>query len=101
VLHNAIRFTPTGGTIEVSVRATPAEAQIDVRDNGAGIPAGELGNIFKDYYQVEDHMTRRHGGLGLGLSIARGIVQLHGGRIWAESPGLNQGATLHVVLPRA
>jgi signal transduction histidine kinase len=100
VLHNAIRFTPTGGTIEVRIRATPAEAQVDVRDSGAGIPGGELDNIFKDYYQVEDHMTRRHGGLGLGLSIARGIVQLHGGRIWAESPGLNQGATLHVVLPR-
>jgi signal transduction histidine kinase len=84
----------------MSTEVRPIEVQVSVRDTGAGIPAGELENIFKDFYQLEDHMTRRHGGLGLGLAIARGIVQLHGGRIWAESAGLNQGATIHVVLPR-
>ncbi len=101
VLNNAVRFTPTGGAIEVTVAARPTEAQVTIRDNGPGIPAGELGNIFKDFYQVADHMTRRHGGLGLGLAIARGIVQLHGGRIWAESAGRDQGTAIHIVLPRA
>jgi signal transduction histidine kinase len=100
LLHNAIRFTPAGGSIQVTIEARPAEAQVTIRDNGPGIPAGELVNIFKDFYQVADHMTRRHGGLGLGLAIARGIVQLHGGRIWAESAGRDQGAAIHVVLPR-
>lgn len=100
VLDNAIRFTPSGGVIHVNVQPQAKDALVVVRDTGAGIPAGELTNIFKDYYQVEDHMTRRHGGLGLGLAIARGIVNLHGGRIWAESEGPNQGATIQVVLPR-
>ena len=100
VLDNAIRFTPSGGAIEVSLHTQGKEAAVVVRDTGAGIPSGELANIFKDFYQVEDHMTRRHGGLGLGLAIARGIVNLHGGRIWAESAGPNQGATIQVVLPR-
>ncbi len=100
VLDNAIRFTPAGGTIRVEVTASPAEARVSVCDTGVGVPAGELENIFKDFYQVADHMTRRHGGLGLGLAIARGIMQLHGGRIWAESPGPDRGATFHVALPR-
>jgi signal transduction histidine kinase len=100
VLHNAIRFTPSGGTIAVTVEARPTEAHVTVRDNGPGVPAGELANIFKDFYQVADHMTRRHGGLGLGLAIARGIVLLHGGRIWAESPGRDQGTSVHILLPR-
>jgi signal transduction histidine kinase len=101
VLANAVRFTPSGGVIEVSLQLAPKEVAVVVRDSGVGIPAGELLHIFKDFYQVADHMTRRHGGLGLGLAIARGIVQLHGGRIWAESAGPNQGASVHVALPRA
>jgi signal transduction histidine kinase len=100
VVNNAIRFTPRGGTIQVAVDAGDSEVRITIRDTGVGIPPGELANIFKDFYQVQDHMTRRHGGLGLGLAIARGIVQLHAGRIWAESPGRDQGATIHIVLPR-
>jgi signal transduction histidine kinase len=100
VLNNAIRFTPRGGLIEVTMPVTAAEAHLVIRDTGAGIPPGELTNIFKDFYQVQDHMTRRHGGLGLGLAIARGIVRLHGGRIWAESPGHDQGTAVHIVLPR-
>jgi signal transduction histidine kinase len=100
VLNNAIRFTPKGGAIDVTIETTATEVHVKVRDTGAGIPTGELANIFRDFYQVQDHMTRRHGGLGLGLAIARGIVQLHGGRIWAESAGVNQGATIHVALPR-
>lgn len=100
VLDNAIQFTPSGGAIDVGLQSQDDEAVVVVRDNGAGIPPGEVTKIFEDFYQVEDHMTRRHGGLGLGLSIARGILKLHGGRIWAESAGINQGATIHIVLPQ-
>jgi len=56
-----------------------------VRDNGIGIPPGEREKIFQRFYQVEKHLTRRHGGMGLGLSIAREMIELHGGRIWVES----------------
>ena len=100
VLDNAIRFTPAGGTIAVSVFVQGAEAVVAVRDSGVGIPASELSNIFKDFYQVQDHMTRRHGGLGLGLAMAHDIVSQHGGRIWAFSDGPNLGATFQIVLPR-
>ena len=55
--------------------------------------------LFEKFYQVEDHMTRKHGGLGIGLSITRALVEAHGGRIWAYSPGLNQGSTFTVALP--
>lgn len=100
LLNNAVRFTPEGGQVSVTVKATPSEIWIEIKDTGIGIPAGELENIFKEFYQVEDHMRRRHGGMGLGLAIARGLVRLHQGRIWAESEGENRGTTMHVVLPR-
>jgi len=99
LLNNAVRFTQPGGQIVVSAQLVRDEVWIEVRDNGVGIPTDELENIFKEFYQVEDHMTRRVGGLGLGLSIARGIIKLHNGRIWAESKGEGLGATLKVVLP--
>ncbi|MBN2148636.1 MAG: GAF domain-containing protein [Anaerolineales bacterium] len=100
LLNNAIRFTPEGGEISIAVRPQRKEIWIDIQDNGIGIPPAELENVFKEFYQVEDHMRRRHGGMGLGLAIARGLIQVHQGRIWAESKGENQGATMKVVLPR-
>ena len=100
ILNNAIRFTPDGGQIRVVAEAAPKEVRIAIQDNGVGIPADELENVFKEFYQVEGHMRRRHGGMGLGLAIARGLVQLHNGHIWAESKGENQGTTIHVTLPR-
>jgi signal transduction histidine kinase len=77
------------------------EAWISVIDNGIGFDEDQAGRIFDKFYQVEDHMTRIHGGLGIGLSIARALVEAHGGRIWGESKGLNQGATFTMVLPLA
>ena len=77
------------------------EAMLSVRDNCIGIAPDELEKIFDKFYQVEDHMTRHHGGLGVGLSIAQGLVEAHGGRIWAESAGLNKGATFTITLPLA
>ena len=76
-----------------------AYTNLQIRDRGIGIPPDKLEKIFDQFYQVEDHMTRRYGGLGLGLSIAQVLVKLHNGRIWAESDGLGTGATFSVLLP--
>ncbi|HIQ09731.1 MAG TPA: ATP-binding protein, partial [Anaerolineaceae bacterium] len=70
-----------------------------VEDSGVGIPPEELEAIFEEFHQVEGHLTRRYGGLGLGLSIARNLVRLHGGRIWAESEGPGRGARFTIALP--
>ena len=101
LLSNALRFTPQGGRITLRARAHPGEVRVEVEDTGPGIPFDELEAIFDEFHQVEHHLVRKHGGLGLGLSIARGLVRLHGGRIWAESEGPDQGATFIVVLPAA
>lgn len=100
LLDNAIRFTPENGQITVRLSGTPHQALIEIIDNGIGIPAFELENIFKQFYQVEGHLTRRFGGMGLGLAIARGLVDLHKGKIWAESAGVGTGSTFRVSLPR-
>ena len=99
LLNNAVRFTPECGEIHISAQKLGQEVWVTVQDNGIGIPAEELENIFKEFYQVENHLRRKHGGMGLGLAIARGIVRLHNGRIWAESSGENQGARICVVIP--
>lgn len=99
LLYNAIKFTPSGGRIRLSTMNKPNAVWIVVQDNGVGIPPDQLTHIFEDFYQVEDHMTRRHGGLGLGLSIAKALVEAHGGRIWVESAGSGQGSTFYINLP--
>jgi signal transduction histidine kinase len=99
VLNNAIRFTPPGGVIRVTTEKQDGEAWVRISDNGIGLTAAQIERIFEEFYQAEDHMTRRHGGLGIGLSIARALIEAHGGRIWAESPGLSQGATFTIALP--
>jgi signal transduction histidine kinase len=99
ILNNAIKFTPNGGTISLTADQRPREVWIAVTDNGAGIPKDSLEKIFDEFYQVEDHMTRRHNGMGIGLSIARGMVEAHGGRLWAESEGLDKGSTFYMALP--
>jgi signal transduction histidine kinase len=100
LMHNAISFTPAGGTITLEAElAARHEMHIRVKDSGKGIPDDQLSRIFNEFYQVEDHMTRKHGGLGIGLSIARAIVNAHGGRIWAESEGLGKGSSFIMALP--
>ncbi len=102
ILNNAIRFTPNGGKIAVSWEPHGSdEVWVMITDNGIGLETNQLERIFEKFYQVEDHMTRKHGGLGIGLSIARAMVEVHGGRVWASSPGLEQGATFTIALPLA
>jgi signal transduction histidine kinase len=71
--------------------------KVTVTDNGIGISARDLPHIFERFYQVETHLTRRYGGMGLGLSVAKAMIELHGGRIWAESFG--RGSTFTFLLP--
>jgi signal transduction histidine kinase len=101
ILNNAISFSPESGTVQISAWVDGDEAFISVEDNGIGLEADQLEKIFAEFYQVEDHMIRHHGGLGIGLSISRALVKAHGGRVWAESPGLKQGSTFTVALPLA
>jgi signal transduction histidine kinase len=99
LLSNAIKFTPPGGHVVVAVRQSDTSIDIVVRDSGSGIPADFLPHVFDRFRQGEGGTQRRHGGLGLGLAIVRHLVELHGGRVTAESGGVGQGATFRVTLP--
>lgn len=101
ILNNAIRFTPSGGQITISAMNRGGNILISVADTGIGIASENLPKIFQEFYQVEPHTTRRFGGLGIGLTIAKGLIETQGGRIWAESGGLGKGTTLYVALPPA
>lgn len=100
LLLNAVRFTPKEGTIIVEAEDRAGDVRVSVTDNGRGIQPDNLEKIFKVFFQEDEHMTRRYGGLGLGLSIARELVDLHGGEIWAESEGPGKGAAFYVRLPK-
>jgi signal transduction histidine kinase len=102
ILNNAIRFTPQGGHISVKAELHDSrEVWVTISDDGIGVEAEQLERIFEKFYQIEDHMTRKHGGLGVGLSITKALVEAEGGRVWASSDGLNKGTTITVVLPLA
>ncbi|MEQ8753860.1 MAG: PAS domain S-box protein [Coleofasciculus sp. G1-WW12-02] len=99
LLSNAVKFTPSGGQVEVTLAAVDEFAQIIVSDTGIGISADILPHIFDYFRQADSSITRQFGGLGLGLAIARHIVELHSGMIEADSLGEGQGATFTVRLP--
>jgi signal transduction histidine kinase len=99
ILNNAVQFTPDRGEISIGVEQRSHEVWIKISDSGIGIAEADLEKIFDKFYQVADHMTRQHNGMGLGLAIARGMVEAHGGRVWAESAGLNKGSTFVIALP--
>ena len=101
LVNNAIRFTPDRGSIELISFQKGHEAWVQVKDSGMGIPKRDLENIFQGFFQVEDHMVRKTGGMGIGLSIVRGTMKLHNGRVWGESEGEGKGSTFTVTLPLA
>jgi CheY-like chemotaxis protein len=96
---NAVKFTPRGGRVQVSLRQTDSHILLVVHDSGKGIPADFLPHVFERFRQADSTSTRKYGGLGLGLAIVRHLVELHGGTVQAESGGLDQGATFTVRLP--
>jgi PAS domain S-box-containing protein len=99
LLSNAIKFTPKGGVVTVRVRPLASDAEITVADTGVGIKSDFLPHMFNRFQQADQSITRRFGGLGLGLSIVKYLVEEHGGSIRAESPGEGQGAVFTIVLP--
>jgi signal transduction histidine kinase len=105
LLANAVRHTPDGGRITVVVSGSAESApnptaQITVADSGGGIAPDALPHVFNRFYRTDSARAREHGGSGLGLAIAKAIVEAHGGTIAAASPGIDQGSTLTVQLPR-
>jgi PAS domain S-box-containing protein len=99
LLSNAVKFTPADGSIEISVGRSLSEVTVSVKDTGMGISAEFLPVIFERFRQVDSSTTRKFGGIGLGLSIAKHLVELHGGTIWVESKGQGKGAKFVVTLP--
>jgi signal transduction histidine kinase len=99
LLSNAVKFTPPGGTVRVEVRQHGGAAEIVVADTGAGMEREFLARVFSRFSRADASSTRPTRGLGLGLSLARGLVELHGGDLLAESPGLGRGSTFTVRLP--
>ena len=99
VLHNAVKFTRAGGQVAVCASLDAGWVRIQVADTGQGIPPEFLPYVFDRFRQADSSSTREAWGLGIGLSIAKHLVELHGGSIEASSAGLNQGATFVVQLP--
>jgi len=98
LLSNAIKFTPARGRVQISAQRKGEEIWVSVMDTGIGIPEREYERIFDRFYQVEPTLTRRYEGMGLGLSIAKSMVELHNGRIWVESV-VGKGSRFTVALP--
>lgn len=99
LLNNAVRFSPIGEQIILGARREGSGAMAWVQDNGIGIATDQLQAVFREFKQGEPPLTRRYGGLGLGLAIAKGLITAQGGKIWAESDGPGTGATFKVYLP--
>jgi PAS domain S-box-containing protein len=99
LLSNAIKFTPQGGRVEVRLERVDPHIRITVNDTGKGISPGFLPYVFERFHQSDTSSARRHGGLGLGLALAKYLIELHGGTIEAASAGEGQGSTFKVTLP--
>ncbi len=101
ILGNAIRFSPEGSDITIGVMKDGNQVLSWVQDQGIGIATDKLQKIFEEFYQIEPPNTRHYGGLGIGLTIAKGLIEAQGGKIWAESEGTGAGSTFKVLLPMA
>ncbi len=100
LLSNAVKFTPRGGVVSAELACVAENWEIRIRDTGIGLAPERLPLVFEPFKQSDPASRREYPGLGLGLAIAKQIVELHGGRVWAESPGEGRGTTFHVCLPR-
>ena len=117
LLSNAVKFTPRGGSVHLSAQilsgtATPmsileanreadngSHLEISIKDTGIGIRAENLERIFEPFEQIENSASRKYNGTGLGLPLTRTLVELHGGKVWAESEGEGKGSTFRVLIP--
>ena len=100
MIANSLDFCPKQyGKINIKLSSENKHARITVKDNGVGIVKESINKIFVKFYQVDTSTTREHGGTGIGLSVCKGIVEGHGGKIWAESDGKDTGAEIHILLP--
>jgi len=99
VLHNASKFTPRGGKVNVATTFTDSTATIAIQDTGAGLDQAFLSHIFEPFGQINQSLDRAKGGLGLGLALAKGLAELHHGKLLAESPGVGQGSTFTLTIP--
>jgi len=99
VVGNALQYTPAGGEVEVSAHREGRFVHVDVRDDGIGVPLEHQPHIFTRFYRVDKSRSRASGGSGIGLTIARYLVEAHGGEIWVESAGRGQGSTFTFSLP--
>ena len=98
IIKNGINFSNEGQNMLVSLHRLPGHAQISISDTGIGIPSKDIHLVFERFYQVESHITRSRGGMGLGLSVSKSIVESHGGYIWVESV-LGKGSKFSILLP--
>ena len=99
LLGNALQYTPSGGQVNVEVTSQPGQVKFGISDTGIGIPPEHLPHIFTRFYRVDQSRSRQGGGSGIGLTIAKHLVEAHGGRIWVESPGAGKGSTFIFTLP--
>src|SRR4029079_19564235 len=100
LLANALKYTPSGGVITVRVRVEADQAVLEVQDTGVGIPPELLPKVFDLFVQGERTLDRAQGGLGIGLTLTRALVEMHGVTVGARSDGAGQGATFSIRLPR-
>lgn len=100
LLGNALRYTPKGGEVTISAQGLSEAVQVSVRDTGIGIPSEHLPYVFSRFYRVDDSRSRQAGGSGIGLTIAKKLVEVQGGRIWVESGGNGNGSVFHFILPK-
>ena len=99
LLSNALKFTPNGGSVTIRAQGIEDRVRVEVKDTGVGLSPDQVGRLFKPFEQVHESQIANKGGSGLGLYITRGILELHGGRIWVESKGAGQGSTFIFEIP--
>ena len=99
LVGNALQYTPSGGSVQISATGGPTQVQIAIADTGVGIPPEHLPHVFTRFYRVDKSRSRTGGGSGIGLTIAKHLVEAHGGSIWVESPGVGKGSSFIFTLP--